>query len=146
MKLLKSLLCITLTSIISMPLETHTKSLARPSAHKPAQKKSSFLWRSTKQIVKWSFICLVILILFTPIKTQAPRKSYYDELEVNKTATLDEIKKAYKKLALKHHPDKNPGHPEAEAKFKKLGEAYEVLSDPDKREFYDLHGYYMPNC
>lgn len=67
-------------------------------------------------------------------------KDYYKILGVSKTATADEIKKAYRKLAVKHHPDKNPGDKAAEAKFKEANEANEVLSKPDKRKQYDELG------
>jgi molecular chaperone DnaJ len=69
------------------------------------------------------------------------KRDYYEVLEVSKTATADEIKKAYRKAALKHHPDKNPGDKEAETKFKECAEAYEVLSDPEKRSRYDQYGH-----
>ena len=65
---------------------------------------------------------------------------YYKILGVAKTASADEIKKAYRKLALKYHPDKNPGSKEAEAKFKEINEAYAVLSDEKKRKEYDTYG------
>ena len=65
---------------------------------------------------------------------------YYKILGVDKTASADEMKKAYRKLALKYHPDKNPGDKEAEAKFKEINEAYAVLSDEKKRKEYDMYG------
>lgn len=69
------------------------------------------------------------------------KEDYYSVLGVNKSATDIEIKKAYKKLAMKYHPDRNSGDKEAESKFKKIGEAYEILSDPKKREIYDQYGH-----
>src|SRR5260370_40684480 len=72
----------------------------------------------------------------------ATTKGDYDGVVgVERTVTPEEIKKAYRKLAVKHHPDKNPGDKSAEDKFKELGEAYEVLSNPDKRAAYDRYGH-----
>ncbi|MBT8489959.1 MAG: DnaJ domain-containing protein [Deltaproteobacteria bacterium] len=65
---------------------------------------------------------------------------YYKILRVDKKASFEDIKKAYRKLALKYHPDKNPDNKEAEDKFKKINEAYAVLSDPEKRQQYDSFG------
>jgi len=69
------------------------------------------------------------------------KRDYYEVLGVERTATEDEIKKAYRKQALKYHPDKNPGDNTAEEKFKELGEAYEALSDSRKRAIYDQYGH-----
>lgn len=69
-------------------------------------------------------------------------KDYYSILGVSKNASADEIKKTFRKLALKYHPDRNPGDKAAEAKFKELSEAYEVLSDKEKRQKYDQYGQY----
>ena len=68
------------------------------------------------------------------------RKDYYEVLGVSRNATDDEIKKAYRKLALTYHPDRNQGNPEAEEKFKEINQAYEVLGDPDKRTHFDQFG------
>ena len=71
----------------------------------------------------------------------AEKRDYYEVLGVGKTATADEIKKAYRKKAVQYHPDKNPGDKAAEEKFKEAAEAYEVLSDPQKRQRYDQFGH-----
>ncbi|MEW5801025.1 MAG: molecular chaperone DnaJ [bacterium] len=68
------------------------------------------------------------------------KKNYYEVLEVAQDASAEEIKKAYRKKALQYHPDRNPGNPEAEEKFKEASEAYEVLSDSQKRSLYDQYG------
>ena len=69
------------------------------------------------------------------------KRDYYEVLGVDKDASDDEIKKAFRKLAIKYHPDKNPGDKEAEAKFKEANEAYSVLSDKTKRQRYDQFGH-----
>lgn len=69
------------------------------------------------------------------------KRDYYEILELGKTATQEEIKKAYRKAALKYHPDRNPNNKEAEEKFKEAAEAYEVLGDEDKRHRYDQFGH-----
>lgn len=71
----------------------------------------------------------------------ADKRDYYEVLGVSKTATADEIKSAYRKLAMKYHPDRNPGDKAAEEKFKEAAEAYDVLHDPEKRQRYDQFGH-----
>src|SRR3954470_5899963 len=68
-------------------------------------------------------------------------RDYYEILALEKTADVEEIKRSYRRLATKFHPDRNPGDAEAEVKFKELAEAYEVLSDPQKRKLYDQYGH-----
>ena len=74
------------------------------------------------------------------------KRDYYEVLGLQKGATKDEIKKAYRKLALKYHPDRNPGDKEAEEKFKEAAEAYDVLSDDKKRQQYDQFGHAGPQA
>src|SRR5690242_18925983 len=73
--------------------------------------------------------------------TMSSKRDYYEILGVNKNSTQDEIKKAYRKVAMKFHPDRNPGDHTAEEKFKEAAEAYEILSDSDKRAQYDRFGH-----
>ncbi len=77
-------------------------------------------------------------------KDMAQKRDYYEVLGVSKNATEDEIKKAYRKIAIKYHPDRNPGNKEAEEKFKEAAEAYDVLHDPKKRQQYDQFGFDAP--
>ena len=72
---------------------------------------------------------------------ETQKRDYYDVLGVGRSATGEEVKRAYRKLAVKFHPDKNPDDPHAEEKFKELGEAYDVLMDPEKRAAYDRFGH-----
>jgi molecular chaperone DnaJ len=69
------------------------------------------------------------------------KRDFYEILSVERTASGDDIKRSYRKLAMKYHPDRNPGDPQAEISFKECAEAYEVLSDPERRGRYDQHGH-----
>src|SRR3954470_20387063 len=69
------------------------------------------------------------------------KRDYYEVLGVERSVTAEEVKRAYRKLAVQFHPDKNPNDPQAEEKFKELGEAYDVLMDADKRAAYDRFGH-----
>src|ERR1700683_4890266 len=75
----------------------------------------------------------------------SPKHDYYETLHVAKGASQEEIRKSYRKLARKHHPDLNPGDKAAEERFKVVQEAYAVLSDAKKREMYDQYGFYSEN-
>ena len=72
----------------------------------------------------------------------ASREDLYLILQVGRTASVGEIKRAFRKLARRYHPDINPGDRDAEERFKRITEAYDILSDPLKREFYDVNGFY----
>src|SRR5438477_5807596 len=74
-----------------------------------------------------------------------PKHDYYETLGVARTADADEVRKAYRKLARKYHPDLNPGDKSSEERFKNVQEAYDVLSDPKKRQMYDQYGFYSEN-
>src|SRR6266700_1058555 len=74
-----------------------------------------------------------------------PTKDYYSLLGIKKTATADEVRKAFRKLARKYHPDVNPGDHKAEERFKEISEANDILSDPKKRKIYDQLGFYSDN-
>ena len=69
------------------------------------------------------------------------KRDYYEILGVSRTASDEELKKAYRKLAVQHHPDRNPGDKSAEEKFKEINEAYQILSDSQKRSAYDRFGH-----
>ena len=71
----------------------------------------------------------------------AAKKDFYEVLGLNKDVSAEEIKKSYRKLAMKYHPDRNPDNPKAEEQFKEAKEAYEILSDDQKRAAYDQYGH-----
>src|ERR1700677_3138799 len=71
----------------------------------------------------------------------AAKRDYYEILALSRSASGEDIKKSYRKLAIQYHPDKNPGDKKAEEMFKELAEAYEVLSDPSKKQMYDQFGH-----
>src|SRR5580765_8905089 len=74
-----------------------------------------------------------------------PKHEYYETLGVPRKADAEEIRKAYRKLARKYHPDLNPGDKSSEDRFKNVQEAYDILSDPKKRQMYDQFGFYSDN-
>jgi molecular chaperone DnaJ len=92
------------------------------------------------QIPDWP-TCFSSLCLNSLLKYLMAKRDYYEILGVSRDTSEDEIKKAYRRLALQYHPDRNPGSKEAEEKFKEAAEAYEVLRDPQKRQLYDLYGH-----
>ncbi len=69
------------------------------------------------------------------------KRDYYEVLEVSRTVEFEEIKRSYRRLAVKHHPDKNPGDPHAEERFREIAEAYDIIGDPEKRAAYDRYGH-----
>ena len=71
----------------------------------------------------------------------ATKRDYYEVLGLNKDASEEDVKKSYRKLAMKYHPDRNPDNPKAEEHFKEAKEAYEILTDPNKRAAYDQYGH-----
>ena len=75
------------------------------------------------------------------MRASVSKRDYYEVLGVERQATDQQIKSAYRKLALEHHPDKNPGNPASEDRFKEAAEAYEILSDADKKAQYDRFGH-----
>eukprot|EP01018_Ginkgo_biloba_P020697 Gb_30294 [translate_table: standard] len=85
-------------------------------------------------------LIVLFLILSTYLNGALAGKSFYDVLQISRGASEEQIKKAYRKLALKYHPDKNPGNEEATKRFAEINNAYEVLTDKEKREIYDRHG------
>ncbi|XP_071941415.1 dnaJ homolog subfamily B member 11-like [Antedon mediterranea] len=87
-----------------------------------------------------NYLIRLLVLVFQVSLTVLAGRDFYKILGVTKKATKNEIKKAYRKLAIQYHPDKNQGDPEAEEKFKDLGAAYEVLSDEEKRKQYDNYG------
>eukprot|EP01147_Barroeca_monosierra_P003090 gene3091-8194_t len=85
-------------------------------------------------------VAIVVLLLGLQLTSTLAERDFYKILNVKRTATTKEIKKAYRKLAIQYHPDKNPGNDDAAKKFQDIGAAYEVLSDDEKRKIYDKHG------
>ncbi len=79
------------------------------------------------------------------LQLRMPQNDYYQTLGVERGADAEEIRKAYRKLARKHHPDLNPGDKSAEDRFKKVQEAYDILSEPKKKQMYDQYGFYSEN-
>src|SRR5947209_966114 len=75
---------------------------------------------------------------------QVEKRDYYEILGLQRGCEVAEIKRSYRRLAMEHHPDRNPGDKAAEERFKELAEAYQVLSDPEKRELYDRYGHAGP--
>lgn len=90
---------------------------------------------------QWLFAKKSLSHIITAVPT---KRDYYEVLGINREASDDEIKKAFRRLAKQYHPDANQGDPQSEEKFKEIGEAYQVLSDPEKRQLYDRYGHNPP--
>ncbi len=94
-----------------------------------------------EKVIRFAKVVVEAKYRITPKDHVSKKRDFYEILGVSKTATPEEIKKAYRKVAIQFHPDKNPGNKEAEEKFKEAAEAYEVLSDAEKRQRYDRFGH-----
>mmetsp|Transcript_25606 Transcript_25606/g.35363 ORF Transcript_25606/g.35363 Transcript_25606/m.35363 type:complete len:354 (-) Transcript_25606:234-1295(-) len=93
-----------------------------------------------KICLKWLFICVLCTSALIHLDLVSAGKNFYDLLQVSKGASEAQLKRAYRKLALQYHPDKNVGDEEANKKFAEINHAYEILSDAEKRKIYDQHG------
>ena len=89
---------------------------------------------------KYGFLFLLIIFHFSSINCDDEDLDYYQLLGVSRDASTKEIKKAFRTLSLKYHPDRNPGDEKAHEKYIRLNRAHEVLTDPEKKEIYDIYG------